>query len=307
MGESTSNVESVIINLPFFPGFYCSGLSETLDYAEERQGEYDAEKECSKEYYPDTFQPEELRIDASEYCEILMGAMDYRASHTAMASDYCAAFDNWAQENLGTPENAFQFESMDSPREYNFATDRVYVTCPLAVAESLLAGIDSDKLETVIKERFTSYDGFISHYSNRLSDWQAKPLIDWDHNEYGTLLVAAIVPHIDSESEFNHSLCESIYEYDYEYVDQHCNWAKYESKIKELRAEKLAEWIETDPESAAKYVAQCKETLDILPIALGELDSESRQQWEAQAGIIAERFYRCPFTIDMFENREQGA
>lgn len=41
-----------------------------------------------------------------------------------------------------------------------------------------------------IKKRFTSYDGFISFYSNRIEDWLDKPLTEWDHNELGTLLYA---------------------------------------------------------------------------------------------------------------------
>ena len=54
----------LVINLPFFPGFYCSNLSQTIDNAEEMAGEHSAEKEESKEYYPETYQPAELRIDA---------------------------------------------------------------------------------------------------------------------------------------------------------------------------------------------------------------------------------------------------
>lgn len=55
--------------LPFFPGFYESILSAAIDHHEEREAEYMEEKECS-EHYPETLQPEHLRISASEYATL---------------------------------------------------------------------------------------------------------------------------------------------------------------------------------------------------------------------------------------------
>ena len=53
-------------------------------------------------------------------------------------------------------------------------------------------------------------------------------------------------------------------------------------------------------EGAYREFLQCGEALDILPLALIDVDADDRQQWEAAAGIVAARYYRCPFTIDMF-------
>lgn len=291
--------ESVIINLPFFPGFYESMLSGTVDNAEEREAENSAEKEESKEYYPETYQPEELRLDSSDYAGILFDCMNYSAAYQAMAADYCDAFDNWAADNLETPRGTFKFESMDSPREYNFRTDRVYVTAPLAVMEKFRAAVDVEKLREEVESRHKSRSGFISFYSDDVDSWLEKPLDEFDHNELGTLLCATMAPHIDGESDFNWELCAPLFESDYEYVDQHCDWDKFAEKARELRAEKLAAWIASDAEAAARYVAHNQDALAVLELALAELDSDDRRQWEAMAGIQAARFYRCPFTMEL--------
>lgn len=291
--------ESVIVNLPFFPGFYESMLSGILDRAEEQCAEYEAEKESSKEYYPETFQPKTLRIDAGEYSEIIFDCMNYGAANQEMARDYCWAFDYWAQQNLETPADTFSFESMDSPREYNFTTDRAYCTVPFSILQGWLEAVDRSTLAQCIKDRFTSYDGFISGYSNDIDEWLEKPLADWDHNDTATLLTAVMLPHIDDKRDFNWTICEPICEQDYEYVDNNIDWDKFAEKIREKRAEKMAAWIVDDAEAAAQYVAHNREAFAVLEIALGELDSEERRQWEATAGIIAARFYRCPFTLEL--------
>lgn len=291
--------DTVIVNLPFFPGFYESMLSGALDNAEEREAEYSAEKEESAEFYPETYQPEELRLSESEYGEILVDCMNYRAAHNAMAADYADAFDRWAADNLETAPGSFTFESMDSPREYNFTTDRVYVTVPLAVMESLFNSVDREKLAETISQRHSSRSGFISFYANDLESWLEKPLEEFDHNEYGTLLVAAMAPLMDDKRDFNWQLCEGIFESDYEYVDQHCDWQKFERLAREKRAEKLAQWMREDSNAAACYIATVREALEILPLALDELDSSEREQWAAATDIHAENRYRCPYTLEL--------
>src|SRR5690606_26269592 len=95
-----------------------------------------------------------------------------------------------------------EFESLDSPREYNFCTDRIFCYIPLESAKRLFvisAKGNHKRLKEVIRERFTSRDGFISFYSNNLEEWLDKPLDQWDHNEIGTLLIA-VAPCFDDAS-----------------------------------------------------------------------------------------------------------
>jgi len=86
-----------------------------------------------------------------------------------------------------------EYETLDSPREYNFTTDRLVATISESDIKKLYRACDKTILQQVIKERFTSYDGFISFYSNDLNDWMAeKHFTEWDHNQLETLLLALI-------------------------------------------------------------------------------------------------------------------
>lgn len=292
---------NLTVNLPFFPGFYESSLSQTVDYAAERESEYSNEKQSSQEYYPESYYPEQLRVD---YQDFLWDCVNYGAAYREIAADYCSNFDAWMTENCETPAGAFLFESMDSPREYNFTTDRVYVTVDESVMAGLLARTDTKKLAAIIERRFTSRDGFISYYSNRLEDWQAKSLGEYDHNELGTILIAAIESiwgdEPDESDEFRWQLIESIAENDYQYVDNHCDWAKVETKAIEARGKKLAEWIKDDLAAAASYLRGNGEAGELLAIARDELDSDEIAELDEFQICYMESHYRCPMTIDMF-------
>lgn len=288
--------DTVIVNLPFFPGFYESTLSWILDSVEEQEAEDCAVKEASAAFYPETYQPEQLRLDSGDYSSVLFDAMDYASAHGQMASDYVAAFDQWASDNLSTPRDSFLFESMDSPREYNFTTDRVFATVPLSVMESLHKSIDAGELATIVSERHSSRSGFISFYSNNLEKWEAKPFEEWDHNEYGTLLCAAIAAS-GNVAEMAEYIESAIVDKDYTYVDQHCDWVKFDEKVKDARAEKLATWIRDDVAAARGYVDGKPDLSEIVALALAELDSDETAAWHAAAENAP---YRCPETLEMF-------
>lgn len=296
--------ETVTINLPFFPGFYESILSGILDSAVERETEYMVEKESSQRYYPETYFPEALRLDHSDLWE----HVSYSDAYRDIAKDYCEVFDQWMNDNLETPLGSFKFESMDSPREYNFTTDRVYVTCPLAVIDSLYAGIDVAKLQATIEARHTSRDGFCSFYSNDLETWQDKAsdgLAELDHNELGTILSAAIAPHVDNARDWQWELCESLAEHDYQYLDSHTDWQGYETACQRARADKLAALIVADMDEAARLVAGCERiaALETMALESDAMDDESRIDWQ---GKEETRAYRYPLTIDMFSGEGES-
>jgi hypothetical protein len=299
-------MNNLIVNLPLFPGFYESILSQSLDHAVTQEAENLAERESSEEYYPDEFWPQELRLDHSEFWD----SVSFGDAYTDMARDWVQAFDLWMNENMGTPEGSFTFESMTSPRFYNFETDRVFCFVPQSVMESLYAGIDVEKLRETIESRHTSRSGFISFYENDLDSWQekiAEGLQYLDHNELQTILCAAIADLVAEESRYgeglNWTLCESIMESDYEYLDRHTDWQGYESKCQQWRAEKLAALIETDADQAARLIAGCERVAALESLAVAELDSDTRALWQ---GKLDARPYRCPETADLFAG-ERGA
>ena len=236
-----------IVLLPFFPGFYESMLSSAIDNAEEQAADYDAEKEASEEYYPETYQPEHLRITKDEFALIYFHCTNYQATYLKVAQFWVEAFDLWCKENLGTPEKSFTFESMHSPREYNFTTNWVFAHVPVSVLETMFAMSAANKHEVLaqtIKNTFTSYDGFSSFYSNALEVWLEKPLGEWDHNELGTLVAAAIIASDEwkDRGEFSMALYESVFSGNGEEDEARAvDWDKYEAKAKALRAKKLEE------------------------------------------------------------------
>lgn len=232
--------------LPFFPGFYESSLSHAINYYEEMEAENMAEKENSPKYEPETYQPEHLRISASEYCELMFECCDYQKVYLKVAQFWVEAFDFWCKENLATPEKSFTFESMQSPREYNFTTDRVFAWAPAPVMEALFEKSKADEhkqLAKVIEATFTSYDGFSSFYSNDLEAWLEKPLAEWDHNEMGTLIGA--VMQLCEGFEDNDKFRDHLYEYIFsgngeedEALSAGMDWPKFEKMVAEKRAEK---------------------------------------------------------------------
>ena len=109
------------------------------------------------------------------------------------ASTYATGFNNiarasvdWLNHVLDDTGIVLTYESMESPREYNFTTDALYVTVnDPALLYSLT---DTPKLNAVAAEFFTSRPGFHSFYSPLVDTWGE--LAEWDHNQLGALLTA---------------------------------------------------------------------------------------------------------------------
>ncbi len=251
-----------VVRLPFFQGMHESILSHAVDDYEEREAEYMADREIPRQRIePGTlvlaaedgenpeWQPEHLRISASEYCELFFDCCCYSKVFLKIAQFWVEAFDWWCHENLKTPEKSFLWESMTSPREYNFTTDVAYAYVSEEVLESFFAKSAAEEHKTlaqVIRDSFASYDGFISFYPNDVETWLEKGFAEWDYNELGTLVAAAITANDEFESrgDFEMALYYSIFSgnnEDGEAFDAGMDWPKFEEKVKELRAQKAAE------------------------------------------------------------------
>lgn len=80
------------------------------------------------------------------------------------------------------------FSGMESPRFYNFETDRVFAKLSRETIAKLWRETDKECLTRIAGERHTSRSGFISHYTPQWRDWGQ--LSSWDHNQLHTLLLA---------------------------------------------------------------------------------------------------------------------
>jgi len=94
-----------------------------------------------------------------------------------------------------------EWESVDSPKSCNFSTDRVYATVSFSDVQAMFNKLDKTVLDKTARSRFTSYDGFISHYSPNWKDWGS--LKDWDHNQIGTILEGLVDEFLRPEWEWD--------------------------------------------------------------------------------------------------------
>lgn len=116
---------------------------------------------------------------------------DFSKVMEAYCKAYTAKFAEGAVVTL-------HFDDVDSPKEYNFTTDRIFAYITLKDVKSLFTGATLTRLKALVKETFTSRSGFISSYSNDLKEWGR--IETWDHNQVGTLLQAYADEHMASSS-----------------------------------------------------------------------------------------------------------
>ena len=296
------------IELPF-TGFYNSVYDSEIDSQQEQDAEYYAtHSDC--EGGEQSF-PEPLQISESDVSQMLFDCADYSAAHREIAQAYVDSFSYLAAEALGISAPItrkiydwqskkyktrraiettlrLEFAAMESPREYNFTTDRIFAKFPVSVVQRLWAICKEDGFTTLGKiadARHTSRSGFISHYR---ADWESwGHWKEWDHNQLKTLLIAAcdIVGFDcdDSDLALYYSTVEGLNAW------SNCvDWPKFESARIEKRAELLQEWLETDSQAAKNWIANNAESFDLIaPHLATDCDLD---------GIA----YRCTKTPDMF-------
>jgi len=178
-----------------FQGFYNSLYSYSIE----------GEIENSVEWYTEDYDLTEAQRDtlANGYLEKNTSEFYYNVS-----KDYAEAFIYEIERDTGLSLNA-RFESIESPKEYNFKTDRLFIELPEASAVAFINYIlenHREELEKLIEQRFTSRSGFISHYENTLEAWGDPS--EWDLNQLGTCF--EIFEYLEGEIYDGHSIYESI-------------------------------------------------------------------------------------------------
>jgi len=191
-----------------FAGFYETSLSTIPDDIIERDA-YEL--------------PEKQGQELSELCDNIV---DYSKIFDDIAKQYIVEFKDYLKEECELDLPSMEFDSIESPREYNFETDRVFVKLSPDDVKKLLNACNQGDLATCIEERFTSCSGFISNYSNDVLKWIEKPLVEWDHNEIGTLfdcILFQFKKHDDVHRDLFYKLSErtsshgDFYPYETEY------------------------------------------------------------------------------------------
>lgn len=197
------------LRLMFFSGFYNSIHDSVFDF----------ETDMILEDYP--------------------GKTWYNFRWTYDWNGYARSFVNAVNSEIGLN---LEFRNLWSPREYNFATDEIYCLLDADGVKKISSALNSETLKKLIKERFTSRDGFISFYSNDINEWKEEITLEWDEIELGTLLDAWL---IDNDFEL-----DNLDYAGYEYCSCNGQWVDYEEtgeskqKTEEENEHKAAHEIE---------------------------------------------------------------
>ncbi len=152
-----------------FCGFYCSFIDDDIYHQIGQQIEWDCDIYDLNEDEQQVLEDSYLSINRSYFYNEI--AKDYTNFYIDALNDRLEGFNLNAKFNLLT-----------SPREYNFETDRIFIDIEKNHAIDFIKYIIKNykkELEEKIKERFTSRDGFWSHYKNSLDLW-TKDYSEWD-------------------------------------------------------------------------------------------------------------------------------
>lgn len=156
---------------------------------------YDTEFDCQVEYLAEVI-AEEHSVTQEAASDALFSCLDFNEAREAVARLHVAQWLEMFSDDFGVDlYTDHEFAGCVSPKYYNFSTDRVFARVSFDGVQTLFDRQKADGFKVfgeILKERFTSCDGFISHYSNQVAAWLEKPLHEWDHNEICTLLIASI-------------------------------------------------------------------------------------------------------------------
>ena len=143
--------------LPLFPGFY-----ETIFAPDGEDMELD------------NINGERRRLNLIGEADYDMCDWDYEGYQEEVA-DKCTVAVETLLKSAGLVDR-INYQKINSPREYNFANDAIYVE--VGMTSLHLAHLSQfvmkywKEFEGYIKDTYTSYDGFLSSYPNEAAEWK---------------------------------------------------------------------------------------------------------------------------------------
>jgi len=160
-----------------------------------------------------------VSCDGQETSENMLQLLHNSINWKDLRSEYAQEYTECFAREFDLP--SIKYKLLSSPKYYNFETDRIVAEISLNDIKKIFNIVPIEDLKQGIKDRFTSYDGFISFYSNDLNQWPLD-LELWDLNQIGTLLEI----YINLESKFDqfkeYELLDPIHETLSPLFDKHC-------------------------------------------------------------------------------------
>mgnify|MGYP003136120806 CR=1 FL=1 len=180
-----------------FDGFYNSFISADIEN----------EIELDTEYYSELY---DLNKTQEEFlCNSFLNINSYKF-YNQIAKDYTNFYINELNERLEGFTLKATYKCFESPREYNFETDRIFIEIEENHCIDFIKYIIKNykkELENKIEDKFRSRSGFISFYKNSIDLW-TKDFKEWDCNMIGTCFELFDL----EEEEINYSLREYLSE-----------------------------------------------------------------------------------------------
>ena len=198
-----------------FDGFYESFISADIDH----------QIEIYTEFYSELYDLNES--EAELLCNSFLNVNSYKF-YNQIAKDYTNFYidDLNAKLNYAYPDKGFTlkatYKCLESPREYNFETDRIFIEIEENHAADFIEHIVKNykkELEKKIEDRFRSRSGFISFYKNSIDLW-TKDFKEWDCNMIGTCFELFDLEEEDINYSLREYLTESISENLYNTLDK---------------------------------------------------------------------------------------
>ena len=199
MTNNSTELTLVSISIPF-SGFYDSWHGGEGSLTEEM-----IENELTS--YGDREFPssEELNHVTGEDFWDWTDAISYARLYDHYAKAYANAFEAKFEDTFSI-RLGLTFEELESPKYYNFSTDRIFCTVPLINLQLLMNQSlkDADNkafIEGYIRESLTPRDGFSPFYDNDLNNWGVD-MATWEQPQLSLFLEAVInLPPLEFKGE----------------------------------------------------------------------------------------------------------
>lgn len=177
MSETTTSpiVYEVETFCPIFQGFYGTFAGDDVERAR------DGYRDESDPDYDENFKP-----------------YDWGKVTESYSKHYVGEINELLDGVFGTDEIVLTYDRINSPREYNFYNDSIYVNAKISLTAfehmiGLLSGEYVAEFESYIRDNYTSRDGFWSSYSNDSQDWVGDLSLCYHDPEK---LDSTVIPHM---------------------------------------------------------------------------------------------------------------
>jgi len=166
------------------------------------------------------FDEENILYNLNEDRENNLSFEDLNINYREYEKDICKNLCNIIEKKLSQYVEKIEYQEIISPKYYNYKNDsiNVLITPKIENIQKFIYANQKD-FETYLKNRYTSYDGFISFYSNNFKDWESETKnftkLNINSHYLGSILDFVANTLQIEELDLYYSVMDNICEYDY--------------------------------------------------------------------------------------------